>query len=266
MKSIKVKIAAWILLAIAVIFLLYRVRSEQDEVVVDKPHILIHVNGENAFLTEDELYTRLKRKGLIYVGQSYGQLQINQIETYLKSMTEVKDAKVYSNIGSTWTVEVDIRKPIARIFNRNGETFYLDELGYVMAPSVLYTARVVVVTGDIPDKISSPSVEKIINNPSLKSIRKIDDVYRISSYVCNDPLLRSMIGQIHLKTNGDFVLIPEVGGQKIIFGTAYTEKEVREKFRKLKVFYTEAMPYEGWNKYEEISLKYNKQIVCKKKN
>jgi len=77
--------------------------------------------------------------------------------------------------------------------------------------------------------------------------------------------LQSLIGQIHRKHNGDFVLIPQVGGQKIVFGTAFSDLEVEEKFRKLKVFYKEAIPYEGWNTYEEISLKYNKQIVCKKK-
>jgi cell division protein FtsQ len=260
------KIAAWSAFFLTVIILLFRVRSAQDNFVIDKPNIIIHVNGENAFLTEDELYTRLKRKGLIYVGQNSAQLNTNKIESYLRSMTEVKDARVFKKIGGVWTVEVEIRKPIARIFNMYGETFYLDDLGYTMAPSTLYTARVVVVTGSIPDKLSSPPVEKIINNASLKSIRKIDDVYRISHYVCNDPLLRSLIGQIHRKVNGDFVLIPEVGGQRIIFGTAYSDQEVREKFRKLKIFYMEAIPYEGWNKYEEISLKYDKQIVCKKKN
>jgi cell division protein FtsQ len=261
-----VKIALWSTFGLTVIVLLMMVRSAQDEFTIDKPEIIIHINGENAFLTKDELYTRLRRKGLIYNGQTKEQLKVSKIETYLRSMTEVKDAKVFSKIGGNWTVEVDIRKPIARIFNKFGETFYLDDLGYTMAPSTIHTARVVVVTGNISDKITSPPVEKIINNPSWKSIRKIDDVYRISSYVCNDPLLRSLIGQIHRKMNGDFVLIPEVGGQKIIFGTAYSNEEVREKFRKLKIFYTEAIPYEGWNKYEEISLKYDKQIVCKKKS
>jgi cell division protein FtsQ len=129
----------------------------------------------------------------------------------------------------------------------------------------LYTARVVVVTGDIPDKMNSEPVSKIINNAFLKSNRKLDDLYRISHYVCNDQLFQALIGQIHRKKNGDFVLIPQVGGQKIIFGSALTDQEVSEKFRKLKVFYNEAIPYEGWNKYEEISLKYDKQIVCKKK-
>lgn len=60
-------------------------------------------------------------------------------------------------------------------------------------------------------------------------------------------------------------MIPLVGNQKIVFGSAFTDKEVKEKFEKLKIFYKEAIPYEGWNKYSEISLKYDKQIVCKKK-
>ncbi|MBI1836118.1 MAG: hypothetical protein HYR91_02515 [Flavobacteriia bacterium] len=261
-----IKIALWSTFGLTVILLLSMVRSAQDEFAIEKPEIIIHINGENAFLTKDELFDRLKRKGLFYLGQNKKNLKVHAIETYLRSMTEVKDAKVFTKIGGGWTVEVEIRKPIARIFNKYGETFYLDDLGFTMAPSTIHTARVVVVTGNIPDKITSPSVEKIINNPSWKSIRKIDDVYRISSYVCNDPLLQSLVGQIHLKINGDFVLIPQVGGQEIIFGTAFSDEEVREKFRKLKIFYMEAIPYEGWNKYEEISLKYDKQIVCKKKS
>ena len=108
-------------------------------------------------------------------------------------------------------------------------------------------------------------MDEIINNDSLKSIKKLDDIYRISSYVCNDPLFRSLVGQVHLEKNGDFVLVPLVGGQKIIFGSAYSEREVREKFKKLRVFYKEAMPFKGWDTYLEINLKFGDQIVCKKK-
>ena len=259
------KISLWVAFGVTVFVLLSMVKQAQQEATIEKPSITIHVNGENAFLTEDELRTRLTRKGLIYNNQTYKDLKVHEVEKYLLSMSEIKTAKVYTNIGSTWTIDVEIRKPIARIFNNYGESFYLDELGFTMVPSNLYTARVVVVTGDIPDRMNSKSVQEIINNPSLKSIRKLDDLYRISHYVCSDQLLQALIGQIHRKSNGDFVLIPEVGGQKIIFGTAYTDEEVRDKFQKLKVFYKEAIPYEGWNKYEEISLKYDKQIVCKKK-
>jgi cell division protein FtsQ len=157
-----------------------------------------------------------------------------------------------------------VRKPIARIYNQYDENYYLDEDGVIMRPSSSHTARVVVVTGFIPDKINAPSVAEIINNDTLKSIQKLDDVYRISNYVCNDPLLQSLIGQIHLKKDGNFVLIPLVGRQKIVFGSAYSDEEVKLKMNKLKIFYKEGMPYEGWNKYDLINLKYKKQIVCRK--
>ena len=258
-----IKRSLWILFGIGVLVLLFMVQNSQSETVLSKPEIVIHVKGESAFLTEDELYVRLKRKGFIFNGQAHQDLKIAVIEKYIKSMSEVKDVRVYTKIGSSWKIDVDVRKPIARVFNKYDENFYLDEDGFIMKSSNLHTARVVVVTGYIKDRINSISVDKIINNDTLKSIRKIDDVYRISNYVCNDPLMQSLIGQIHLKKDGDFVLIPLVGGQKIIFGSAFTDEEVREKFKKLKIFYKEAIPYEGWDKYEEISLKYKKQIVCK---
>ena len=259
-----IKRIAWGLFGIGVIVLLFMVQSTQWSNEAERPEIVIHVNGANAFLTEDELYTRLKRRGYIYEGQTKEQLKIAAIEEYIRSMTEVKHAKVFSMIGKGWKIDVIVRKPIARIYNRYDETFYLDEDGVVMKASNLHTARVVVVTGYLKDRITSVPVPEIINNDTLKSIRKLDDVYRISNYVCNDPLLQSLIGQIHLKKEGDFVLIPLVGGQKIIFGTAHDDEEVREKFDKLKIFYREAIPYEGWEKYEEINLKFRKQIVCKK--
>lgn len=257
------KIALWSIFGIAVIVLMSMAQRTQEKKEINKPEIVIHVNGENAFLTEDELFTRLTRKGYIFNKQSQEQLKVADIEKYIREMTEVKDVKVFTKIGSGWKIDVTVRKPIARIYNKFDETFYLDEDGVIMQASNLHTARVVVVTGYLADRISSVPVEKIINNDTLKSIRKLDDVYRISNYVCNDPLMQSLVGQIHLKKDGDFVLIPLVGGQKIIFGSAHTDEEVNEKFNKLKIFYKEAIPYEGWNKYEEISLKYKKQIVCK---
>ena len=255
---------AWGAFAVGMIVLMFMAQSAQKEAVVTKPEIIIHVSGEHAFLTEDELYERLKRKGFFKNVLRHDQLDVDGIERYIRSMSEVKDVKVFTRIGEQWSIDITVLKPIARIFNKYGHSYYLDEDGVVMKTSDLHTARVVVVTGNLADKVTSVPVQEIINNDSLKSIRKLDDVYRISNYVCKDPFLHSLVGQIHLKKNGDFVLVPLVGGQKIIFGSANSDEEVKEKFDKLKVFYSEAVPYEGWNKYDEISLKYNDQIVGRK--
>jgi cell division protein FtsQ len=258
------KISFWIAFSVCVFIGLSLSKSNQYETETYLPNIYIKVDGENAFLTKKEVLTRLERKGLVYRNQKYEKIKFNEIENYLKSMSEIRSCKVYSNLGKKWNIDIELRKPIARIFNSSGETFYLDNLGFTMATSPLYTARVLVVTGNIPDKSHSISVDKIINNDTLKTILFLDDIYRISIYVCNDPFLNAQIGQIHLEKNGDFILIPQVGGHTIVFGSAKNENEVAKKFKKLMQFYKEGLPFEGWNKYEEINLKYEKQIVCKK--
>lgn len=241
------------------------VYKAQNETVMNVPVIPIPPKGENIFLTGDELMERLVSEGLIFQGQTFGELNVEKIEAYIKSMGEVRDAKVYTQIGPEWSIHVELRKPIARIFNKYGESYYLDSEGHTLSPGGMHTARVLVVTGEIPDKLNSPTVQELINNDSLKSIRKLDDVYRITNYVCNDPFLLAQVAQINYNKYGEFVLIPQVGGHTIVFGSALSDEEVSEKFTKLKTFYKYGMPYEGWDKYEKIVLKYDGQIVCKKK-
>ncbi len=260
-----VKISLWGSFGLAVVVLLFVVQAKLKQLPLKKPLITIAVDGENSFLTEVELTARLEQRGLIYVNQRVESLNPEKIERFIQNMEEVKNVSVYSALDGSWNIDVELRKPIARIFNEVGQSFFLDADGFTIASNSEHTARVLVVTGFIPDLIGQENVHEIINNDSLKTIRKLDDVYRISNYVCKDPLMLSLIGQIHRENNGDFVLIPIVGDQKIIFGSAYTDQEVTEKFKKLKIFYKEGIPYEGWNKYSEISLKYDKQIVCKKK-
>lgn len=259
------KIVLWFLFINGVCILIYFSNDAISKKPLEEPEIVIHVDGENIFITEEELLNLLKRKRLLFGGQKQSELNIETIEAFINSISQVKTTSVFLRIDGSWKIDVILRRPIARIFNAVGESFYLDSEGNTMFTTPSHAARVLVVTGNIPDRKESISVSKIINNDSLISIRKLDDIYRISDYVCNDPLFHSLIGQIHLEKSGDFILVTLVGDQKIVFGSAYSEKEVEEKFEKLRLFYEEALPYEGWNTYSEISLKFEDQIVCKKK-
>ena len=261
-----IKISLWSLFGILIIALGFKIKSDLDAKLLPSPTIVIHVEDENAFITDSIILKSLKNQQLLFEGQKIEELEIEAIEQFVGSISQVKSVDVFQQIDGEWQINIHIRKPIARVFNKFGETFYLDSEGNTMSTTPSHTARTLVFTGEIKDKPNSISVDDIINNDSLISIRKLDDIYRISDYVCNDPLFHSMVGQIHLEKNGDFILVPLVGDQKIIFGTAHSISEVESKFEKLRIFYKEAIAYEGWTKYAEISLKYEGQIVCKKKN
>jgi cell division protein FtsQ len=222
------------------------------------------VEGENAFLTESELLNRLILKRLYQKNMKVNVVNVKKIEAAIIKMEEVKNVRVYKNIGNSWNIDVELRNPIARIFTLSQKAYYLDDEGFTMGRSSLHTAHVLVFSGFITENMEKASVKEIINNDSLKSIRKLDDIYRISNYVCKDSLLNALIGQVYLEKNGDFILIPLVGKQTILFGSANSDEVVADKFNRLKVFYKEGMPHEGWEKYNTIIVKYEGQIVCRK--
>ncbi len=255
----------WVLLLGGIIAVFIYANKQRANYQNTDPKITIHTDGEHVFITKEELILFLKEKGLFRLGQTYSSTLLNAIEKMLVDLPEVKSVNVYSSVNGALFIDVTLRNPIVHVYNQFNESFYLDEGGYIVPANYLHPARVLVANGYIEDRISSPNVNEIINNDSLKTIYKIDNLFHISKYVCNDPLLQPLIGQVYRRKNGDFVLVPIVGGQQIIFGSANTEEEIEEKFKKLKIFYKEGIPYEGWNTYSEINLKYAKQIVCTKK-
>jgi cell division protein FtsQ len=257
-------IVFWVVLGIALVAILILAKNQNESQIAKKPNISIHVEGENAFLNEKELMERLELKKLYKVGIAVDKIDIKKIEAFIRAMDEIKKVKVFKNIGNTWDINVELRRPIARIYPASQNSFYLDDEGYTINRTHLHTARVLIISGEITENLSKVSVKEIINNDSLKSIRKIDDIYRISNYVCNDSFFKALIGQVYLEKNGDFILIPIVGKQTILFGSAFSDEEVNDKFNRLKIFYKQGMPYEGWDKYNTIIVKYDGQIVGRK--
>jgi hypothetical protein len=74
------KIALVICTLIGVIVVFVKASEQEAKKQPNLPQISIHVDSENAFLTEQELLTRLKMDRLIFEGQTNEQLEIDLIE------------------------------------------------------------------------------------------------------------------------------------------------------------------------------------------
>lgn len=258
------KITAWSTFIILIIVGLFFAKSYNNSLPCAVPDIKFEKFEDMNFLNSADVQQRLSRANLFYEGMPQEDLDIPAIEQLIAEMNEVEHVEVHNKLGSKWEINMKLRRPIARIFGKGGESFYLDDKGFPMSTSRLHTAHVVVVTGINSLSINSIPYPDLINNDSLITISKLDDVYRISDYVCNDAFLCAQISQIHYDNSDGFILIPRVGKQKIIFGEALTEESVKTKFDKLELFYKDVVPYVGWDKYQSINLKFDKQIVGKK--
>lgn len=261
-----VKTALWILFFGLLSVGFYFINDYLSKQTLAEPEILINSDDENAFLNNSEVLEFLKTKRLIFEHQTVEELNTEKIESELSKFSQIKSVEVFKPIGNEWEVKIHLRKPIVHVYNKFEEDFYLDVDGAVVQRPNRHSARLLIASGQIYDRKNSVPVDSIIHNDSLKTISKLDEIYRISNYVCNNPELRSLISQIYFENDGTAVLTPIVGDFRIVFGTAQSEEEVANKFKKLEVFYHEGLPNVGWNAYSEIDLQFDGQIVGKKKD
>ena len=258
------KTTLWSVFALAVLVLLVASQLSESKMKTQAPKMHIHEHPGMSFLTEEELLTKLKRAGLWRENTTVDSLKIKNIEEYIQKLNVVDSVNVYSNLGGKWEIDVQIRRPIVRVLPEGNSGFYIDDKGEAMELSD-FPAHVLIATGLDDFTMENSSYKRLINNDSLITISKLDDLYRISKYVCNSTFFNALFTQLHYDNNKGFKLIPRVGNQEIVFGLAQSDEEVEKKFNKLKVFYEEIIPYEGWEKYESIDLRFDEQIVGKKK-
>ena len=193
---------------------------------------------ENVFVTKDVIVDYLLENTLHPDSVLLDDVSFKVIEDLLLSHPSIKSAIVYSDMNGKVCIKVKQRKPIVRIQSEK-DGFYLDEDGLRMPLSDEYTARMLLVTGDV-------------NTISL------EDVFFITDKIYKDEFLKRQIVQIDVKES-EMLMLTRLGEQ-LEFGKV---KNVKEKFEKLMLYYEKG---NSQNKeYKVLNLKYKNQIVCTKK-
>ncbi|NJK82467.1 MAG: hypothetical protein HC912_00220 [Saprospiraceae bacterium] len=186
------------------------------------------------------------------LGNRLERIDIGRMELILERNPFVKIADVFIDSKNIIHIEIEQRTPMMRIMDSDGRNYYLDAEGNYMPTSPHYTARVPVITGFIPAHIPDFLARKQYG---------LKDIFELMTLLNNDLFYKALIEQVHVSQNGDIILIPKMGKQQILFGH-YVQPE--EKLSRLSIFYNEALPHEGWDKYKLIDIRFNNQIVCRK--
>jgi cell division protein FtsQ len=86
-------------------------------------------------------------------------------------------------------------------------------------------------------------------------------IFRLANFINKNEFWKAQVEQINIENN-IFQIIPKAGDHIIIFGDA---NNIEKKFKKLFNLYQQGLPKVGWNKYESLDLRYEGQIIAKKK-
>ena len=257
-------ILSWCALFAAVIFLLGFSSSKQKKKICSKVLIQIDKSDENHFVSVEDVFAMIADEVDTISGKSLISIDTEKIEYQLENHPSIANAEVYKTIDGTLMVEIEQRRPIVRIFPRNGDSFYMDNEGNMMPVSENFTARVMVANGFIKEsyfKNYHLNAREIYQNDSLSKTSLLDDIFLFADYVQKHPFWEAQIEQLYVNKESEIELIPRVGNHTIVFGDA---SNLDEKFNNLMIFYNQGLEKTGWNEYSSINLKFKDQIICTK--
>ena len=166
-------------------------------------------------------------------------LVLNKMESRLLANPMIKNVDVFVSIDGTLGVNIEQRKPIARI--SGSPDFYLDEDAKEMPLSKVHTARVPLITGT--REVDYGGIRDLI----LK--------------VNEDEFMRKSVVGFHLESNGDIKMKLRKYKFTVLFGQA---KDIEKKFQKLKAFYKKAKQDALLTEYRLVNLKFKDQVVATK--
>lgn len=244
-----VVIVAWLCLVGVIGFSVYYVYMKWAAVRCQA--VVVNINPSSPrFMDEAEIAGMIEKSGEPIIGHRLAAININKLEARLSSFTTLNNVEIFRKVdakGISFTgkliISVDQRTPVIRMKNSTDD-YYLDGEGVKIPTSPKYAERILIATGTIPDDL----VKKML--------------LKMADFINKDDFWRAQIEQVFIQENGELLLVPQVGGYLIEFGTP---EEYELKLRNLKAVYQQGFKNMGWNRYKTISVKYRNQVVCTKK-
>jgi cell division protein FtsQ len=217
--------------------------AKPDKQTCEGMELVINDSIDYGFITEKEILRLLTKEKLSPIGKNMDEINTRLLEDALKKHPLVGEVQCFRIPNGKVGIEVTQRIPLLRIMAANGENYYLDDKGVTM-PTANNAANVAIVTGYV-DKAFAQK-----------------ELYEFGLFLKESPFWNAQIQQINVTTAKELELVPRVGEHIIFIGKP---GNYEKKFDRLKTFYEKGLNQVGWNKYSRISLEFENQIICTKK-
>ncbi|MDR3367034.1 MAG: hypothetical protein LBO71_08740 [Prevotellaceae bacterium] len=243
---------------------LLHARRQAGKVLCTKVEVVIADSSDNRFVRKEDIPAIFRRSGITYFGRRVGEIPTQAMEQALTERSLIRRANVYATADGTLHVTIVQRKPIVRVYADNGQSFYIDDEGFIIRPYSGYTSHVPVASGRIAAPFGSSFRGSMFAffEEKKKDDRTLRQLYAFARYVSRSAFWQAQVEQIYVTEQGKVELIPRVGAHIIRLGDF---DSFEYKLRKLEAMYQKGMTLKGWNAYETIDLSFGNQVICKRK-
>jgi cell division protein FtsQ len=169
------------------------------------------------------------------------------MEAILMTNPWVKHAQVFVDNQNCLNITVVQRVPQIRVFERTGNSYYIDTAQDILPLSDNYNHYELLF-------VNVPTITNDSLGESLKS-----KMLSIAKNIKSNKFWNAQTAQVVVNNSQDFQLITILGNQKILLGDT---NDLDNKLENLLVFYQKIQNKIGWDKYEVLDARFQNQIVA----
>lgn len=254
--------AAWIGIITYLVAALSFSSAKMSEVTCMGVRIYIRDSVTNRFVSSRDVSNMLANSGFKIVGQPIWSINTSLLEQKLEMLKTIGNLEIYAGADGLLRIDVTQRNPIIRVIPHDGNSFYIDEDGFIFPFSSSYTAHVFVANGNIDYPGGIKNIKEMIPAEEGAPVPLLVMMYRFAKYVNDHDFWKAQIQQVFVAGNHDIEFYTRVGSESVQMGGL---ENFTYKLSKLYAFYQIGLPSVGWNTYKSINLKYSNQVVCTKR-
>lgn len=242
------------LLAVGGLVVLMSLINQKDAAQVCSV-LKVNVQGKETFIDQHDISVMINNQFGVIVGKELNSIQFHEIEEAIEKLPYVSKAEIHADMDGAVYVDVQQREVVLRVINKQGREYYVDTKGQKIPVTLKYVPHVLVATGKITEGYDKPLQE--VQSVLLK------DLVHIVQGIKGDELWENQIVQIYVNEQSDIELIPRVGNEVLVIGSA---DSLDSKLSRLETYYKNILPKVGSQAYARINVKYGGQIICERRS
>ena len=171
---------------------------------------------------------------------------------------------VYTNADMTFDEVLKVKivecQPVVRVYNKEGQSVYLDDEGRIFPESKIYTPHIIIGSGNLNFKALKNRQANVFDRDYASS--DLPKMFNVLKNVLNNSYSKICVKQVYYD-NKTYELVLNNVDLKVILGN---DKNVDVKLMNMKYFLEKMQGSEELKDYKQINFNFENQVVCTKNN
>ena len=216
--------------------------------------------NENGFIDKDIEYQKIMQICDTMRNNLVTMIPIDSVSSYIATIPWAVNTAVNMTFDEVLQVKIVECQPIMRIYNKEGQSVYLDENGNIFPESQNYTPHLIIGSGNLTFKALKNSNANISDNDYASS--DLPKMFNVMKSVLNNSYSKVCVKQVYFD-NKNYELVLNNVDLKVVLGN---DKNVDVKLMNMQYFLEKMQGSEELKDYKQINFNFENQVVCTKNN